>query len=103
MVAALAERLPDRSIEYNRADLPIGVDGKPERPAIPVGEAIRRVAESGCWAVLKNIEQDPAYADLVDELLEELRPEIEAKTDRAPLVGNADETGLRANNRMRHR
>jgi hypothetical protein len=85
-LAQLAERLPDSSIEYNRGALPIGVDGKPERPAIPIGETIRRIAETGSWSVLKNIEQDPAYAALLAELLEELRPEIEAKTGRMMLT-----------------
>ena len=85
-LAQLSGRLPDSSIEYNRGDLPIGVDGKPERPAIPVGETIRRIAETGSWAVLKNIEQDPAYAKLLSDLLEELRPEIEAKTGRMMLT-----------------
>jgi hypothetical protein len=30
-LARLAEALPAESIEYNQADLPIGIDGKPER------------------------------------------------------------------------
>ena len=28
-LAALAEKLPGTAIEYNRGDLPVGVDGKP--------------------------------------------------------------------------
>lgn len=79
-LADLAETLPAASIEYNKADLPIGVDGKPDPTGIPIGETIRKVATSGSWAVLKNVEQNPAYAALLDELLSELRPQIEAKT-----------------------
>jgi hypothetical protein len=85
-LARLAERLPDSAIEYNRGDLPIGVDGKPERPALSIAETIRSIAENGSWAVLKNIEQDRAYGELLRDLLDELRPEIEAKTGRMLLT-----------------
>jgi hypothetical protein len=81
-LATLAETLPEASVEYNKADLPIGIDGKPEASGIPVGETIRRIEKSGSWAALKNIEQVPAYAALLHELLEELRPEIEARTGK---------------------
>lgn len=81
-LAALAERLPQAAIEYNRADQPIGVDGKPAPTGVPIGETIRNIASSGSWAVLKNVEQDSAYAALLAALLAELRPAIEAKTGR---------------------
>ena len=68
------------SVEYNRGDLPIGVDGKPAPTGLTIGETIRGIGTSGSWAVLKNIEQHPDYAALLDELLDELRPEIEART-----------------------
>jgi hypothetical protein len=79
-LAQLAERLPIASVEYNRGDLPIGVDGKPGSNGLTIAETIRRVAEAESWAVLKNIEQVPAYRDLLLGLLEEIRPEIEAAT-----------------------
>jgi hypothetical protein len=79
-LAQLAERLPIRSVEYNRGDLPIGVDGKPGSNGMTIAETIRKVAEAESWAVLKNIEQVPAYHDLLLGLLEEIRPEIEAAT-----------------------
>lgn len=81
-LAALAEALPAAAIEYNFADQPIGVDGKPEPTGIPIGETIRRIESSGSWAVLKNIEQHPAYAALLESLLAELRAPIEARTGR---------------------
>lgn len=81
-LAQLGESLPDSAIEYNRGDLPIGVDGKPERPAIGIGETIRGIADTGSWAVLKNIEQNPLYAAILADLLEELRPQIEARTGK---------------------
>lgn len=79
-LAQLAERLPLTSVEYNRGDLPIGVDGKPGSNGLTIAETIRKVAEAESWAVLKNIEQVPAYQDLLLGLLEEIRPEIEAAT-----------------------
>ncbi len=79
-LAGLAERLPITSVEYNRGDLPIGVDGKPGSNGLTIAETIRQVAEAESWAVLKNIEQVPAYHDLLLGLLAEIRPEIEAAT-----------------------
>lgn len=81
-LAGLAERLPPVSIEWNAADLPLGIEGKPPATGIPIGETIRRIGTSQSWAVLKNVEQDPAYAALLGDLLSELRPEIEARTGR---------------------
>lgn len=79
-LARLAEALPPASIEYNFADLPLGVDGKPDPTGIPIGETIRRIEQTGSWAALKNIEQVPAYADLLHALLGELRGVIEPRT-----------------------
>lgn len=79
-LASLADELPASSIEYNRGDLPIGVDGKPDATGLSIGETIRHIANSNSWAVLKNIEQAPTYRALLMSLLEELRPSIEAKT-----------------------
>jgi len=79
-LAQLAEGLPPSAIEYNSGDQPIGVSGKPGATGLTIGETIRRIGDSGSWAVLKNIEQHPAYADLLEGLLSELRPTIEART-----------------------
>ncbi|ABD25510.1 Transcription factor jumonji, jmjC [Novosphingobium aromaticivorans DSM 12444] len=80
-LAALGEELPAHSVEYNRADLPIGLNGGKAPPnGIGIGETIRNIASTGSWAALKNVEQVPAYAALLGELLEGLRPTIEART-----------------------
>lgn len=81
-LALLAESLPAASIEYNRGDLPIGVDGKPAGNGLTIGETIRRIDEVGSWAVLKNIEQQPAYAALLGELLGELESVIVPRTGK---------------------
>jgi len=81
-LAQLAEALPPESVEYNLADLPIAVDGKPDRPDMTIGEMIRQIGTAGSWCVLQNIEQDPAYAALLNELLDGVMPEVEAKTGK---------------------
>lgn len=79
-LADLAERLPETSVEYNRGDLPIGVDGKPGTTGLSIGETIREVRKANSWAVLKNVEQVPSYSALLMDLLGELKNEIERKT-----------------------
>ena len=81
-LAALGEALPARSVEYNRGDVPIGVDDKPEGNGLTIGETIREIESTESWAVLKNIEQHPAYAALLAELLGEITDEIVRKTGR---------------------
>lgn len=80
-LAELGEALPDASVEYNRGDLPVGIDAA-EVPSngLGIGETIRGIAETGSWAVLKNVEQVPAYRALLLDLLGELRGDIEAAT-----------------------
>ncbi len=80
-LAALAEALPPASVEYNRAQLPLGLNGaKAPANGLGIGETIRLIQSTGSWAALKNIEQVPAYRDLLHTLLEEMRPVIEART-----------------------
>jgi len=81
-LAALAGQLPATSIEYNRGDLAVGIDGKPGATGLSIEDTIRHIATSNSWAVLKNIEQVPVYRDLLLSLLEELRPVIEARTGK---------------------
>ncbi len=79
-LAALSELLPPSSVEYNRGDLPIGIDGKPGGNGLTIGETIRAIARANSWAVLKNIEQVPSYEAMLHDLLSELRSEIQTKT-----------------------
>ncbi|KLE36012.1 cupin-like domain-containing protein [Aurantiacibacter luteus] len=81
-LALLGEALPPESVEYNRGDLPIGVDGKPEGNGLTIGETIRNIATSNSWAVLKNIEQNRPFEGLLHELIGELAPIIEARTGK---------------------
>ncbi len=77
----LAQRLNPADVEYNRADLPVGVD--PD--AVPtnglsIAETIRSIETNGSWMVLKWVENDPVYRALLHETLDELKPVIEPAT-----------------------
>lgn len=80
-LAQLGESLPAASIEYNKGDLPTGVDPASDiANGLSIGDTIRTVDTCRSWAVLKNIEQMPAYRMLLLDLLGELKPCIESKT-----------------------
>jgi hypothetical protein len=82
-LASLGETLPATSVEYNKGDLPVGIDpALVPANGLSIGDTIRMVETSGSWAVLKNIEQSPEYEALLMGLLTELKPHIEAKTGR---------------------
>ena len=83
-LADLARRLPPESIECNLGDQPIGVDGVPEQLRDQVVETIQEIGTAGCWVCLRNVEQQPEYAQLLTTILEEMRPQIERKT--GPMV-----------------
>lgn len=80
-LATLAERMPATSVEYNLGKLPLGVTAE-DTPAngLTLGETIRTIETNGSWAVLKNVERDPAYATLLDDALAELEPIVARKT-----------------------
>ncbi len=82
-LAELGEALPVTSVEYNKGDLPVGIDpALVPANGLSIGDTIRLVETSGSWAVLKNIEQRPEYQALLIGLLTELKPHIEGKTGR---------------------
>ena len=80
-LASLAERMPAASVEYNLGKLPLGVAPE-DTPSngLTLGETIRTIDTNGSWAVLKNVERDPAYAALLDSALAELEPIVFAAT-----------------------
>jgi hypothetical protein len=80
-LARLGERLPAASVEYNKGNLPVGIDpALVPANGLSIGDTIRMVESCQSWAVLKNIEQDADYEALLLSLLGELKPLIEAKT-----------------------
>ena len=70
----LAQRLPESLVEYNAGEVPIGLDpARTPRNGLSPEETIRRIEECRSWLVLKSVQQDPAYARLLDECLAEVR------------------------------
>ena len=80
-LVGLSRRIRPVDAEYNRGDLPIGLDPA----AIPANglsaeETIRSIEHCGSWMVLKFIEQDPAYRALLHDALAPLRPLVASVT-----------------------
>lgn len=80
-LAQLGEALPEKQLEYNRSDLPLGAqpDEAPKN-GLSIGETIRTIAQNQSWCVLKNIETMPAYDQLLRDLLGELRDVVLPRT-----------------------
>jgi hypothetical protein len=79
-IARLAERLPEDRVEHNVGNLPKVVDDDAvERSDLPVGEIARGIETNGCWMVLKNIERDEEYGNLLDELLDQVEPILDQR------------------------
>ncbi|HEX8526408.1 cupin-like domain-containing protein [Allosphingosinicella sp.] len=77
----LAQRIRPEDAEYNRGDLPIGLDpGLTPSNGLTVAETIRSIERCGSWMVLKFIEQDEAYHALLRGALEPLRPLVREVT-----------------------
>lgn len=74
----LLKSLPEHSIEYNAGDIPMSLDPKlTPRNGLSPEETIRRIEECRSWMVLKDVQQDPGYRELLDECLSEVRPHSE--------------------------
>ncbi|MBX3442884.1 MAG: cupin-like domain-containing protein [Planctomyces sp.] len=71
----LAQTLPEECIEYNAGKLPVSIEhDRTPRNGLSPDETIRRIAECKSWLVLKYVERDPAYRELLDACLAEVRP-----------------------------
>lgn len=81
-LARLAERIRPEDMEHNAAtDLPLGISNA-DTPSngLSVHDTIASIENCGSWVLLKQVQQDPAYRDLLHEVLAELKPEIEPVT-----------------------
>ena len=76
----LADRLAPKYIESNLGAQPVGVSDRPEQLLEDVGDRIRNIETSNSWVALREVDQDPLYRELLEDMLSELRPAIEAKT-----------------------
>lgn len=80
-LVALAKSLPRDRIEYNSGKVAVGV--KPEdvpKIDMPPEAVIRSIETANAWMVIKRVEQDPAYR----EVLETFVREANAAAGRAP-------------------
>lgn len=78
----LARTLPAEACEFNSGDLSIGQDpALTPRTGLGVEETLRQIATKRSWMVLKYIESDPEYAQLLDACLD---PIERALADLAP-------------------
>jgi Cupin-like domain len=80
-LATLAGRMQPKDVEYNRGDLPLGIsfDAVPGN-GLSITDTIRGIEENGSWMVLKFVEQDTAYRELLAATLAELDEAIRKKT-----------------------
>jgi Cupin-like domain len=78
---ALAGRMRARDVEYNRGALPVGIDfADVPGNGLSIADTIRGIEQNGSWMVLKFVEQDAAYSDLLAETLDEIDVPIRVKT-----------------------
>lgn len=69
----LAGTLPENQVEYNSGDLPVTQDPlQTPRNGLSIRETIQRIEECRSWMVLKNVEADPSYRQLLDLCLDPL-------------------------------
>lgn len=80
-LAELADRMRPETLEHNAAvDLPMGIsNADTPQNGLGVRETIERIGECGSWVLLKYIEQDPAYAALMKDVLAEIEPLVERR------------------------
>jgi hypothetical protein len=71
-LADLADSLPIDRVEHNMGKVPTVLVGSAPTLDLPSGEIARGIESNGCWMVLKNIEQNPAYRDLLYSTLDEV-------------------------------
>jgi hypothetical protein len=83
-VADLADRLARESVICDTAAQPLLVpQGGPPRGALSrPGDVIRNIHDANAWLTLLNIEADPAYADLMNTLLDQLEPGVAARSGK---------------------
>ena len=74
----LSQELPQDRVEYNAGNIPVEQDPeKTPQNGLSIKETIQRIENCQSWMVLKNVEQDPAYAELLDDCLNEIQPYAE--------------------------
>jgi hypothetical protein len=70
-IAELADRLPPESVRRERGDLPVVNRGYVDVGEGPPSATILDIERTGCRVSLRDIQQVPEYARLIDECLDE--------------------------------
>jgi len=80
-LVSLANALPAEMVEFNPGDLPISVspDNVPEA-SMSAAETIEKIGSANSWMVLRNIERDPAYADVMEKVLDTVSDTVARQT-----------------------
>ena len=69
----LSKSLPPEHVEYNAGNVPVSLDpSKTPRTGLSVEETIRRIEDCRSWMVLKYVENDPAYRELLNQGLDQI-------------------------------
>ena len=62
----LSQFLPEESVEYNSGEVPVSQDpNSTPRNGLSIAATIERIEQCKSWMVLKNVEQDPEYRDVL--------------------------------------
>ena len=70
----LSRRLDPQSVKYNNGNLSVADDLEAApKNGLSIEETIQRIENQCSWMVLKNIQHDPAYSDLLLRCLDEIR------------------------------
>lgn len=71
----LSKNLPADRVEYNAGNLPVeqDPDSTPQN-GLSIEETIQRIHHCQSWMVLKNVEQNNQYGDLLDQCLDQVEP-----------------------------
>ncbi len=77
----LSRRLPESNIRYNRGDIPAGQQiYTAPKTDLSIEETIRQIEQCRSWMVIRFVEQDAIYRDLLDQCLDEIQPLSESIT-----------------------
>jgi hypothetical protein len=71
----LSKRLPESNIRYNRGDVPPGQQlYTAPKTDLTIEETIRQIEQCGSWMVIRYVEQDAVYRELLNQCLDEIQP-----------------------------
>ena len=73
-ICDLVARLPEERMEHNLGDIPEVLGGGQAAPRLdlPAADVARGMEHNGCWMVIRFVMQDPAYAELCNEVLDQV-------------------------------